>query len=805
LMRKNKSFDSLITVRNKKNSIVNSPDVFYNVINGMLDAVNDSNVEYKTDGLIFTPENDSYLDASIYKWKPPDKLTIDFYIVWNENMEVELYTYKTHFSDNVNKKEFFDKKETQYIIFDKYNKINYHGGISLIEKLYPTGSIIEFGYSIENEKIIVFAPTRSRNDKKGPNNDFTASNVFNDMVNPITEDDIRGKTLKFAYKYHNKIKREVFEKLNWNENNNGIILDIGIGNGGDLSKFPKTNQRVIGVEPSGINIVKLKERLIGYKNKFDLIKTGGENYQFIREELDRLLGKGEKVDVISMMLSMTFFWKDEKMFNGLVKTIKKCLKPDGVLLFLTMDGDLTSDFFDRRKKKKYTITGDNKIQLMSDENGKILGRQLNVTLPGTIVSSENTTQVEYLVFLDQLEKALGKWKISTKERVGDNLLTERAQTFVSLYTYGVFGKIDTEYEKIEEDFIDGELDGEIPRLKKLSFKIKKIIGEEKEEMKIEKKVEQSKFNKLKDDTILIDSIGDGNCLIHSILNSISKKYKSSDKRNMAKNVRKELSQLLEVESVEEYTYWETVSNNLFLAKYFQYLLIGDGEGYNISSIQNYFNSSANMYIDDVNYICDVFGINYIVVGRDSNVCYTSNVKVNREKTIIINYVQPHYDTIGVEECNMEKVLFDTSSDVVKALMKRFNFTYNDNIDRDNSDPYRNVLIETDGVMRIFLDYLLIEDDESVGGKKLNMVSKIYNTLFTFILFNRYEGVQILDVDVDGESDKAKQKRRTAKMVKIKSFIKKLYKGKYTSEMRDIIGDKDNFKDNKPLYELLELF
>jgi len=138
-------------------------------------------------------------------------------------------------------------------------------------------------------------------------------------------------------------------------------------------------------------------------------------------------------------------------------------------------------------------------------------------------------------------------------------------------------------------------------------------------------------------------------------------------------------------------------------------------------------------------------------------------------------------------------------------MKRFNFTYNDNIDRDNSDPYRNVLIETDGVMRIFLDYLLIEDDESVGGKKLNMVSKIYNTLFTFILFNRYEGVQILDVDVDGESDKAKQKRRTAKMVKIKSFIKKLYKGKYTSEMRDIIGDKDNFKDNKPLYELLELF
>jgi len=89
--------------------------------------------------------------------------------------------------------------------------------------------------------------------------------------------------------------------------------------------------------------------LIGYQNKFDLIKTGGENYQFIREELDRLLGKGEKVDVISMMLSMTFFWKDEKMFNGLVKTIKKCLKPDGVLLFLTMDGDFTRHFFERRK------------------------------------------------------------------------------------------------------------------------------------------------------------------------------------------------------------------------------------------------------------------------------------------------------------------------------------------------------------------------------------------------------------------------------------------------------------------------
>jgi hypothetical protein len=36
-----------------------------------------SNKKYEVDGLIFTPESDSYFDAIVYKWKPPERQTVD--------------------------------------------------------------------------------------------------------------------------------------------------------------------------------------------------------------------------------------------------------------------------------------------------------------------------------------------------------------------------------------------------------------------------------------------------------------------------------------------------------------------------------------------------------------------------------------------------------------------------------------------------------------------------------------------------------------------------------------------------------
>ncbi|GAG79847.1 unnamed protein product, partial [marine sediment metagenome] len=123
------------------------------------------------------------------------------------------------------------------------------------------------------------------------------------------------------------------------------LLDIGSGRGGDVSKW-RNYSKIVAVEPNPEHIVELQRRIAlnGMSDRVLIVNTGGEDIVTIHNAVRHFIGG--RVDVVSMMLSMSFFWRSQSMVNRLVNTIISNIKPDGKMIFLTIDGDLVEQTFE---------------------------------------------------------------------------------------------------------------------------------------------------------------------------------------------------------------------------------------------------------------------------------------------------------------------------------------------------------------------------------------------------------------------------------------------------------------------------
>jgi ubiquitin C-terminal hydrolase len=197
------------------------------------------------DGLIFTP-SDFLTDMSpIYKWKYPSKMSIDFMI------------HKIYENNGITTYHLYVKGEGgklyPYIIDGLKEAI-----FQTKEKLKDSG-IYEFTYDKENDKFNVL---RERTDKTDPNYITVADNVWEDMKNPFTEEEL----IKLLYPpplrtyriYQNNIKKDLISKYC----QGASILDLGSGRGGDLGKYDKAKiDQLWCVEPNEKNYTELLNRL----------------------------------------------------------------------------------------------------------------------------------------------------------------------------------------------------------------------------------------------------------------------------------------------------------------------------------------------------------------------------------------------------------------------------------------------------------------------------------------------------------------------------------------------------------------
>ena len=454
--------NSFLYITRKRTEIIETPEQFFSLVKNFLDRKEE--LPYKEDGLIFTKNNKYISENPPLKWKSSEDITIDFIISWNDNSSnIDLYVF-----DEKENKEVKFIGNNRYPLTDKEIRINY----DIIDfNKAPTGTVVEFEWKWnQDETTGYFQPRKIRNDKISANKLKVANDNWNDIHSPITRTIISGENNKLVYKYHNRIKTYLYSLIKKHNIFNPIILDIGSGRGGDINKWIDLEPTaIIAVEPNEDNLQELKNRLSKspLNDKVHIVETSFENsiedYNKITSAVKNIkvkniakqsiglfgnpleIAKQSKVDVITLMLSMSFFWQSKESLDFLVNIITNNLKPGGLVLFLTIDGNTLEQLFEPVFSNRNLSKDENPITkaildaeiTLYPKIPNTFSRDVDIKLPNTIVGEQH----EYLVYINDLTKKLEKNNIILLEQYrceSEKFLSKENKLFSSLYSYGYY-------------------------------------------------------------------------------------------------------------------------------------------------------------------------------------------------------------------------------------------------------------------------------------------------------------------------------------------------------------------------------
>lgn len=162
----------------------------------------------------------------------------------------------------------------------------------------------------------------------------------------------------------------------------------------------------------------------------------------------------------------------------------------------------------------------------------------------------------------------------------------------------------------------------------------------------------------------LETIGDGSCLIHSILQAFSKDYNNLkndiEKISLVKDVRYHLSEILNIKSPE-------IKNKTI------YQILSRGELETISKdipetkveyMKAYLNSKNFLNIQYVELISEIFDINIVFISdKDKGVYQTGDnellFKKNRDIVFVYYIQEKHFETIRIKN----KTLFNTKNNL----------------------------------------------------------------------------------------------------------------------------------------------
>jgi SAM-dependent methyltransferase len=213
------------------------------------------------------------------------------------------------------------------------------------------------------------------------------------------------------------------------------VLDIGIGRGGDIMKYYSAKiQELVGVDIDNNGIYSATDgaysRYNNFKRKFPgfakmtfLLADAGaklnmtdqmqaigsmddKNKQALKEIFGEKDGaKSMKFDIISSQFVLHYMFKDDLTFNNLCDNINKLLKPNGYLIFTTMDANLINKEFQKTNGKiesYYTNKEGIKKKFMHviskyDIKSDINKTGLAIDFFNASFQEEGNSRIEYLV------------------------------------------------------------------------------------------------------------------------------------------------------------------------------------------------------------------------------------------------------------------------------------------------------------------------------------------------------------------------------------------------------------------------
>jgi hypothetical protein len=156
----------------------------------------------------------------------------------------------------------------------------------------------------------------------------------------------------------------------------------------------------------------------------------------------------------------------------------------------------------------------------------------------------------------------------------------------------------------------------------------------------------------------MNTLGDGSCLVHSILNAMFLPYQEatdSQKAEMASDIRKDLSLSLNerVEGFPEYArFWSIQTNCAFVANTVSEMESNENSEFSTkyNFLEKLLNSSKYLGNESYSLLAELLGIDIIVcIGKKEIFPLVKSVMLPRRNTVVIYGTGGHYETMGVRE------------------------------------------------------------------------------------------------------------------------------------------------------------
>jgi hypothetical protein len=441
-------FGTLLTVEMIRADEITSPEKFFTLTKEYLDGR--SNLEYKEDGIMFTPidtvynprgvrgmadiysnmENRTLVDLpDMCKWKEPIDITIDFAIKWVSPTRMELLSYDTYLKAML--------PFTGSSIIPLTSEMIDH--TNPLTAGLQTETVVEYEWRESVNKLV---PRRIRFDKSGPNMTAIALDNWNDVRDPVTYEYITGSDSALIQHSLGDIKSALYNSIIDGKIRRGInLLYIGSSYGSDVINWRSLTDRanatttgyIVAADPIAASRTQLQDKVnnVALKNKVRIIPTSGTDTENITNEIRGFIPRG-KVDAVALLISMTDFWASDKHLDALVQTIVYNLAPGGRIIFIMLDGDsllqVFQPVFSPESHSFDKIIGPYSAHLNGDK------RTVDLSLNGEV-------HQEYITHITDLTARLRRYGINLTEFYKtdkERLLTPPLLFYSSMYSFGYY-------------------------------------------------------------------------------------------------------------------------------------------------------------------------------------------------------------------------------------------------------------------------------------------------------------------------------------------------------------------------------
>lgn len=692
--------DRIVSVLLKVNTMTfksfDTSERFFQVMRDMFDY--QKTMSYETDGFMFGPETADY-DPKVMregklvsvdqlplsqrvltaapdnvKWKPSQKLTIDFLIRHKEG-NIELY-------------------------------VNQYGAPVLFTGSYlnPFDGIIptpDFLKDVQNNSIVEFKwdeqfiPQRIRLDKFQPNKKEIATDIWDDIHHPIREELLRGKTFDLLKYYLSRIRRRLLK-------GGETLLDINSGKGGDVSRW-SSYSRIVAFEENSEERKELERRikLNHLEKRVKIVETK----EGIVPAVHNFLGKAETISLVKKMES---FWTSEKELKTLVGIIEETLSPSGEIVFLTLDGDAITELFHPAYTyltvkeidlKFITISFDGRLKIRGHIEEDISPVYLSNLLAGISLYLSEIHRGDTEAFLTPEEKIMGRlysWGRISRGKIKPLVSGEGKTPYSSSQTRPLIPSVVQERsEKVANPKpLGSPVNMVVPttlspkvsppyqnierrKVKEYALRSLPVINGRGDDLS--ERVNLTWFN----DVFRIACIGDGSCFFHALLKGFYDVYQENPnykaRSQLVKELRNELASVIGEEDPDNpgKLYYETVADGAWprMAKeqklMTQPLLDDYGEplDYTLEGIISLFLSDRDVGDEVYSFISEIFGIGiYILRGTVKDLYPQISIGIEFPSIIIVGNGH-HYELIAVMRGGAFQTFFYPEDPFLEALRK----------------------------------------------------------------------------------------------------------------------------------------